>query len=184
MWQAPKNPVMRLNYLHKPDRPLVLWIDALCINPSQTLAAIREHRHQVQLMKDIYRTAQNVIIYLGCPREYTPRLFEYLQPLANLHGSHERAIEVVKTYQEIWARKQGVPPGYRSGELTILQQLHHLSPRPRWQRLWVVQEAVLARSSFIACGSQSIPFDHFLLAFEIIKQLYPTLERIYPYGQR
>jgi hypothetical protein len=87
-------------------------------------------------------------MYRGCPREYTPRLFECLQQLAGLHGSYDRAIEVVKTYQEIWGRKQGVPPGYRSGELTILQQLRHRSLRPWWQRLWVVQEAVLPQSSF------------------------------------
>ena len=49
-------------------QPDVLWIDAICINQ----ADVKEKSHQVSLMSEIYRRAEEVIIWLGIPVELGP----------------------------------------------------------------------------------------------------------------
>jgi hypothetical protein len=50
-----------LGNLQSKDQDLVLWADAICINQNDPI----EKTSQVQLMRDIYRTAHRVIIWLG-----------------------------------------------------------------------------------------------------------------------
>src|SRR2546421_7941835 len=45
--------------LEKSDR--ILWVDAICIDQDNT----QERGHQVQQMRDIYREAEQVVIWLG-----------------------------------------------------------------------------------------------------------------------
>lgn len=55
-----------LRNLRHEDRPRTLWIDALCINQHDTA----ERSRQVQEMGNIYRSAEHVLIYVGCPVQY------------------------------------------------------------------------------------------------------------------
>ncbi|KAL9601449.1 MAG: hypothetical protein Q9219_002515 [cf. Caloplaca sp. 3 TL-2023] len=50
-----------LRYLRKPYEPRVLWVDAVCIDQQNRLEKI----HQVRMMKDIYREASQVLVWLG-----------------------------------------------------------------------------------------------------------------------
>ncbi|EUC47156.1 hypothetical protein COCMIDRAFT_61370, partial [Bipolaris oryzae ATCC 44560] len=50
-----------LEQMHLQRRHGVYWIDAICINQSNTL----EKNHQVQMMRRIYSTAEQVVIWLG-----------------------------------------------------------------------------------------------------------------------
>jgi hypothetical protein len=50
-----------LDSLQSKDQDLVLWADAICINQNDPI----EKTSQVQLMRDIYRAAHQVIIWLG-----------------------------------------------------------------------------------------------------------------------
>lgn len=45
------------------DDPLILWADALCINQNDN----DEKSHQVGMMRDIYRGAEEVVVWLGHP---------------------------------------------------------------------------------------------------------------------
>jgi hypothetical protein len=67
VWHAPENLVSALKCLRKPDKFRTLWIDALCINQSNEVSALRERSRQVRLMKYIYSTASDVIIWMGVP---------------------------------------------------------------------------------------------------------------------
>lgn len=55
-----------LRRLRKPDGYLIIWIDALCINQSNN----QERTEQVNLMHDIYASAEEVIVYLGEVQRY------------------------------------------------------------------------------------------------------------------
>ncbi|KAF2034954.1 hypothetical protein EK21DRAFT_55520 [Setomelanomma holmii] len=57
--------------------PLVIWIDSLCINQSDT----KEKSWQVGLMRDIYRQAHNVIAWLGPADESSDSVMDYLDDL-------------------------------------------------------------------------------------------------------
>ncbi|ETS74427.1 hypothetical protein PFICI_14293 [Pestalotiopsis fici W106-1] len=50
-----------LRHLRRRSGTFPLWIDALCIDQSNT----RERNHQVQHMRDIYEAAEETIVYLG-----------------------------------------------------------------------------------------------------------------------
>ena len=52
---------MALRALRKPDRPVVLWIDALCINQ----ADLDERTSQVGIIREIYAQASSVAVWLG-----------------------------------------------------------------------------------------------------------------------
>ncbi|KAF5725230.1 het-domain-containing protein [Fusarium mundagurra] len=45
------------------SEPRVLWVDALCINQED----IKERNHQVGMMRDIFRRAERVLVWLGRP---------------------------------------------------------------------------------------------------------------------
>ncbi|KAK3493201.1 heterokaryon incompatibility protein-domain-containing protein [Neurospora crassa] len=55
--------------------PLYLWVDALCINQLDN----REKGHQVQLMKNIYKGAKMVIVWLGMGTACTDEAMELLK---------------------------------------------------------------------------------------------------------
>lgn len=50
-----------LRHLRSEDNERIVWIDAICINQKDNL----ERGYQVSLMKDIYRMANTVVIWLG-----------------------------------------------------------------------------------------------------------------------
>ena len=50
-----------LRALRNADKPRLLWVDAICIDQSNT----KEQGEQVGIMWDIYKTADRVVIWLG-----------------------------------------------------------------------------------------------------------------------
>lgn len=50
-----------LRHIRLPDEDRVLWIDALCINQND----VSERAHQVNLMREVYRRASRVLVWLG-----------------------------------------------------------------------------------------------------------------------
>lgn len=57
----PSNLSTALRRLRQPDRPAILWVDALCINQSDDT----ERAHQVGIMRDIYENSCEMVIWLG-----------------------------------------------------------------------------------------------------------------------
>ncbi|KAJ4301129.1 hypothetical protein N0V90_003219 [Kalmusia sp. IMI 367209] len=55
-----------LRRLRRTNEDRALWVDAICINQRD----VQERNEQVLLMKDIYRTCRNVLIWLGEPEGY------------------------------------------------------------------------------------------------------------------
>jgi hypothetical protein len=58
-----------LRHLRWKDGPRRLWIDAICINQSDTL----ERNHQVKNMRLVYGTASSVVVWLGKATIYSQR---------------------------------------------------------------------------------------------------------------
>lgn len=63
-----------LLHFQLPDKELRIWIDAICINQSDT----EEKSHQIPLMEEIYRKASNVLIWLGTESEGSKEAIRYL----------------------------------------------------------------------------------------------------------
>ncbi|GAW24146.1 hypothetical protein ANO14919_137270 [Xylariales sp. No.14919] len=106
-----------LDDLRFPDRPRVLWIDAICINQ----ADYAERERQVKLMRRIYSAAQSVCAWVDHGVVPTLRVFDDLQRLGE-------SVEIQDIYDpEYWYPVADI---FRS---------------PYWHRLWIQQELILAR---------------------------------------
>jgi hypothetical protein len=126
--------VAQLPVTLEPTVPLtVLWVDAICINQDDA----NERAAQVQLMGDIYSTANRVVVWLGEGTVYTDEVFDRIN-------------------DNSWPEKPS------SSRNCILQDdairlsrtmYHDLMKRRWWFRIWTRQEVILARDEpLVMCG--------------------------------
>jgi hypothetical protein len=105
------------------DRPRMLWIDALCINQRD----ITERSHQVQHTAKIYRSAKQVLIWLGewpsCASCSNP--YECQTLWMNMLREEERGSKSLIPYH-------------------IARHFADIVTLPWFSRLWVIQELALA----------------------------------------
>jgi hypothetical protein len=101
-----------------------LWIDALCINQSK----VQERNHQVGQMKDIYTQAAKMIVWLG---------------KSDAHD--EEAFGSLETYQPTMH-------AFQRNSWSSWDAWYHLSRKPYWRRVWIIQELILAKEAYLWCG--------------------------------
>jgi hypothetical protein len=123
------NLAVALRYLRRPQACRLLWIDALCINQPDTT----ERNHQVYLMNRLYSTAHQVVIWLGEATNESDAFIDHINNVAQFP----------------------TPAPFLEAEM--LCAFENLLCRPWWSRIWVVQEAVLAKSDpLIQCGRKLV----------------------------
>ncbi|KAI4282890.1 MAG: hypothetical protein L6R38_002584 [Xanthoria sp. 2 TBL-2021] len=179
----PKSLETALCHLRNPQESRIIWADAICINQQDD----DEKTHQVRLMRDIYRRARMVIIWLGpesisgpgelaldlvphlaaASKEPTP-VVEQLHQSADIRQLMQLGSQVLKSH--------GMPHHGNTG-YTVYRAFFDLLERPWFTRTWIVQEAVMASKAVLLCGTKSVPWIDFLDAFAYsIKQ--PSLMNI------
>lgn len=128
-----------LRRLRLTDEPRTLWVDALCINQND----VRERSHQVQQMCRIYKSAKQVVIWLG-------------------EWPHIEFCAYSEKCQTRWTQLLGRAP--RTGYLNhhLCQHALEISKLPWFRRLWIVQEFVLASKSKIILGDHVTSSHHFI----------------------
>lgn len=113
------------------------WIDAICINQSDTM----ERNHQVQMMKSIYSRAQSVSIWLG-ESEQDSDLDNAMSGLrswiAPKYGSRKRSPSRLFYFRYYYMKLQS------------------LCNHEYWRRMWIIQEVFHARHATIYCGSRYV----------------------------
>jgi hypothetical protein len=119
----------RDTFLRNRSTEPLFWIDAICIDQSN----IGERSRQVEYMAEVYKKAQNVLIWLGEENEDTSIAFE-------------TARKWNKDYQFTEQERQACSKTFEGGW---------------WRRLWVVQEAVHARSLLMRCGTLELSWESF-----------------------
>ncbi|KAG7290494.1 hypothetical protein NEMBOFW57_000496 [Staphylotrichum longicolle] len=151
-----------LHYIRHPQRPRMLWIDAICINQDD----IHEKSHQVQLMAEIYSRCESVLVWLGTATPHSHLGLEILSYLANSDRRFDN----------------GSAPWERVPDITVGAALRDILERPYFQRLWVVQEAALARRVTMQLGhtciewSSGTPTRKFLARIKLA-ELSPSWEQ-------
>ncbi|KAI2624220.1 heterokaryon incompatibility protein-domain-containing protein [Hypoxylon sp. NC1633] len=127
-----------------------LWIDAICINQTD----IEEKNSQVPLMAGIYSSATHVLVWLGAGDEGTDRFMHWLQSSWKL--------PIISFRRSEYVLDKPAPDDLYWLSLTILL-------RNWFSRIWVVQEAVLAKKDpLVICGSKTIPLEHLAGCLEAI----------------
>jgi hypothetical protein len=130
------------------DQPRLLWIDAICINQNDLV----EKGFQIPLMTEIYRSAKQALVWLGEETEDTRVVFDWIpkinEQIKLILGQEDLTYEVkVQRCQDIFEHHNS---------MTAVTTLFE---KDWFRRLWVVQEAVVARSILFVCGSLSIRYD-------------------------
>jgi hypothetical protein len=117
--------------------PQRLWIDSICINQKDEI----EKAEQVGMMKDIYRRASRVIVWLGEDSEHTVAGFRMLYGMSSLYGLETAEVKdlVSSLVLDDYFRSHWIALG-------------NLLLRPWWYRVWAVQEICLAREALLVGG--------------------------------
>ncbi|KAF2169445.1 hypothetical protein M409DRAFT_20664 [Zasmidium cellare ATCC 36951] len=136
-----------LRHLRYPDRELIIWVDAICINQADT----SEKNHQIQQMDSIYSQSQAVRAWLGPTH-------------------HDRQFPLVCLKR--WAATFTVPGEFGRGSIPFPIKrediavsaadeaaVRRFAQRDYWTRFWILQELALAHSAIIHYGQQEILLD-------------------------
>jgi hypothetical protein len=124
------------------------WIDALCIDQSDTL----ERNHQVQLMTQIYERVSEVRVWLGEANSDSDIVMKYCFTICGM------------TPQEGTILRRSPPllfiqPGKE--EIEFYRTMRRFDQRPYWKRIWILQEFILANDLVIQCGRFKISWNTF-----------------------
>ncbi|AEO64174.1 08acf9fb-117d-4bfd-a2d1-6d1b65a21ac1 [Thermothielavioides terrestris] len=133
-------------------QPRTLWIDQLCINQDDPA----ERAHQVGLMRDIYSSAQRVVIWAGPDPERSA--VAAAQLLRNCSELHEEGSGLARNQcfpSDSVLAQMGLPPKSSAAWL----HLQSLLTLPYFERLWVLQETRVARSATFIWGDTEIPWN-------------------------
>jgi hypothetical protein len=147
-----RNLAEALKHLRYTDRDRVLWVDAICINQCDG----KEKEAQLLSMHWVYRSAKEVIAWLGLPDKFSRSAFYGMTMTEELERHGWESVSAVGSV-EISKRVA----------VTEADAFEMLMDRPYWSRAWIVQEMMSAQSLVIQCGSDVV--------------LYSTLEEAHPH---
>jgi hypothetical protein len=154
-----------LKRLQHADYTVPIWINAICINQAEN----QEKSQQVQRMGDIYRSAQLVIGMLGPGADNSDTAMKALSFLGqqalnmpdgpSLQERLEQAAQILPV--------DTLKPALAFPTAPVVALLS----RPWWQRIWIVQEVVLAKNVYMLCGDMDVPFYLVSIAFSMLFEL-------------
>jgi hypothetical protein len=131
------------------DEGWVGWADAVCINQSLDSEALQERAQQVEMMDMIFSKSSKVLVYLG----EQPKGFEDF--LGCLEALHDFGIENINMQM---FNNPNIPK-----ELANLRQdspvwkiFFDITSRSWYQRVWIIQEYVLAKEVVFCIGDNAI----------------------------
>lgn len=105
-------------------------------------------------MRLVYQNAQSVVIWLGASNCQIDCLFDWMvaldQQVITLSRPHTISTWESQWFLTAWHVRGRPPPG------EIKKALHELLRREWFSRIWVLQEAALAKSAMIACGRKQV----------------------------
>ncbi|KAI1123770.1 heterokaryon incompatibility protein-domain-containing protein [Nemania abortiva] len=148
------------------DKARVLWVDAICINQEDT----QEKSEQVRMMDRIYSNADTVLIYLGPDVDDSSLVMDYLtvddsdlldndgvlftEASARKTRAEKRDLRLSTESERVFLANYFTSRGME--ENRVVQAAYAFFCRPYWTRMWVVQEAKLAKRDPVwYCGRRS-----------------------------
>ena len=129
--------------------PVKLWIDAICINQDD----IKERSSQVRLMRQIYRRAGQVVVWIHKPDEALSSGDEEKWTFVNAPGMEDYR----QSESGGWTR---IPREVDDYPVTEYPMSHlRLFQHPWFMRVWILQEIAYARHIVLKTGTQTMYWD-------------------------
>jgi hypothetical protein len=150
-----------LQNLREPDKILVLWVDAVCIDQSN----IPERNSQVSNMPQTYSEASAVLVWLGIDslQNDGQLCLDFFNQLARHISSGPGLSE--RPDRRCWRRRCKINQMVTTFlDSTKPRVIASFLARPWFRRRWIIQEVVLAPNVSIHCGASSIAWTTFELA--------------------
>ncbi|KAF7505917.1 hypothetical protein GJ744_012452 [Endocarpon pusillum] len=140
------------------------WIDGVCIDQGNPA----EKSEQVAFMGEIYKEADRVIVWLGPDEEDDRKAFEVIEDLRGGHATNIRRL----IYAYMQKNRFQDPDQYfqlslAAAVIPIYSSLLAFFARSWFQRLWIIQEAVLAKSLWFICGGLHFDWEKLHRATEL-----------------
>ena len=155
-----------LRQFRSDGEPLMMWVDAICINQDD----LDERSQQVRIMREIYQQAQRTVIWLGEKSEDSDVAISTCKRFIMSLCARDDMMDLIADYksQNPYHRR---PKSFKSLGLPSEKEVFALTSlfkRAWFQRIWVVQEVGVATDVIMVCGQQKIDFDIFLLGVILI----------------
>ncbi|KAL2063628.1 hypothetical protein VTL71DRAFT_5433 [Oculimacula yallundae] len=144
-----QNLVEALRHLRDREKPIVMWIDALCINQTDK----DEKAEQIAQMANVYGFATNVDVWLGTATQNTDNAMDFVGEVLS-----DEAVRHVTESRVNWA------------------DLMNLMSSRWFSRRWVIQEVAMAKKVTVHCGLKKIPWSDFSDAVTIFKDREDVVE--------
>jgi len=165
-----------IRYFPYPDKHIVFWIDAICINQGD----LAERAQQVTLMGEIYASASGVYAWLGPPSEDSNLAMNLLYRIGESVGLDDNSYEI-RPRESAFTRASAMSKGYTDLLCDLrfpipwdgpeAQALERLFYRPWFERLWIRQEITLGGDrAGLVCGGSSIEWSVFRKAAVLLNQ--------------
>ncbi|KAI1295911.1 heterokaryon incompatibility protein-domain-containing protein [Xylaria venustula] len=168
-----------LQHLQKETEPVIVWIDALCINYADEDE--RERSVHVSQLAQIFAAAEKTFIYLGATKDRSDEAMKVLRRLAEEQLTlsayvanwtpqltHQLVQKVLPSrFASPGPAASPTPAGNEEPlelqkELeTLREPLKSLMERDYWTDLWSLVELCLSHKGLIVCGSHGLPLDYF-----------------------
>lgn len=157
--------------LRSPDTVIAVWADGICINQADKA----EKGQQVALMGEIYSNAREVLVWLGeagpgddlafmtivylvdmCPQPPVTwdRILQFRLQAEYFREALEKDFHAANSWRP--ASKHADQEGFSPTIQDALKALAAVFTRPWFYRLWVLQEAALARKCRVVCGEYAV----------------------------
>jgi hypothetical protein len=177
-----KNLATGLRRLRCRDRPRHLWVDAVCINQQDD----EEKGHQVAFMAQIFRNAECVLVWLGEGNAEIHAGIETIRRLADSAWKYGlspdqpffRALELTEI---LWDKDNGISAALLRLSADIdYTSLNAFFAQAWFDRLWIVQEFVLASRVEILNCHDLLSYEEVLLAVALglLLERHPTTQRL------
>jgi hypothetical protein len=134
------------------NSPEYFWIDAICINQ----ADMKERASQVSIMDQIYNSAEKVIVWVGQEDEFTADAIYAIKTIGNIPKERHSEIQTKDwLLQDSALTRVGARPLHWKRWLGMIVFFN----RPIFQRIWIAQEVILAKSITLICGNEQLPWE-------------------------
>ncbi|KAK4496989.1 hypothetical protein PRZ48_011438 [Zasmidium cellare] len=170
-FQVGSNLFAALQELRWPNQARVLWIDAICIDQSDTMQAKFEKAHQIPAMLEIYALSTRVIIWLGVADNdsdlaliFMNRLgesFEFNWTTYSMRSTAKLESDMLELLDNWDSQLAWTTPQHRA--------VCDLVARDWFGRVWTRQEAFAgSHESLVMCGSKFVLLPIFRNAIQLL----------------